>query len=109
MFLLDLIYFTLPLKLKVMVCASCWLRCPFKSLWHTRLDVTHMKLTQAYRKLENLQIHLGSIPILRRDRSYTSFKIKNLKIVIKRKEKIVDQINEVLDLDDCADCAACIN
>jgi ferredoxin len=109
---LGLIYFIftllhIALILKTMVCGSCFNNCPFKSRWHYRLDITHERLTQAYRQLENLQIHLRTIPILRRDRSHTSFKIKNLEKVIKRREKIVDQINEVLDLDNCEVCAAC--
>ena len=92
---------------KTMVCGSCFNNCPFKTRWHDNLDITHERLTKAYRQLENLQTHLLTIPILRRDRSHTGLKIKNLKRVIKKREEIVDQINWCLDLDDCEICAAC--
>jgi ferredoxin len=94
-------------SLKAMVCGSCFNNCPFKTRWHDNLDITHERLTKAYRQLENLQTHLLTIPILRRDRSHTGLKIKNLKRVIKKREEIVDQINWCLDLDDCEICAAC--
>ena len=98
---------TIAPSLKTMVCGSCFNNCPFKTRWHDNLDITHERLTKAYRQLENLQTHLLTIPILRRDRSHTGLKIKTLKRVIQKREDIVDQINMCLDFDDCEICAAC--
>ena len=90
-----------------MVCGPCFNSCPFKTRWHDNLDITHERLTKSYRQLENLQTHLLTIPILRRDRSHTGLKIKALKRVIEKREDIVDQINMCLDFDTCEVCAAC--
>ena len=90
-----------------MVCARCWLACPHKSYWHDQLDVQHSKLTQNYNKLDSLEIHLITLPLLERDSSYTKFKIKKIKKVIKRKEKIISNINLIIDNDECPQCATC--
>ena len=90
-----------------MVCARCWLACPHNTYWHDQLDIQHSKLTHIYNKLDSLEIHLRTLPLLDRDSSYTKFKIKSIRKRIKRKEKIISNINLIIDNVQCPQCNTC--